>query len=154
MACRGISLVIVLGLIGCSTTGLSSPADRSAQNHLAVERVVREQFFGAIERFDHAALADAVTSDFEVVEDTLRLDLAGLWALIEPYQGRATISYRFADFRTEVQGYVAWTSYRNFGTMRTQAEQTALEWLETAVLQRSNGRWRIDRLQSTIVRPR
>lgn len=149
-----LPLLALLLLCGCSAAGIGSVPAAPAGEVEAVERAVREGFFGAIERLDLDALSAAVTPDFELVEDTVRLDLAGFRQLVEPFRGRATVSYRLFDFRTEVHGDAAWTSYRNRAVMRMQGQQTELEWLETAVLLRSGGGWRIDRLQSTPVHPR
>lgn len=47
------------------------------------------------------------------------------------------------DFTTQLQGPVAWTRYHVVGEFRSAGKRTLLSLLETAVLQRSAGRWRV-----------
>lgn len=132
----------------------SGGSARTGAEHRAVEAAVTDSFFGAIERFDHTALRRSVTPDFELVEDTLRLGIDQFVELVRSFEGKATIVYRFDAFNTRTASRTAWTTYRNRGTMTAQGQRTEFEWLETAVLLRQGGTWRIDRLQSTPVRRR
>jgi hypothetical protein len=148
-------IYLALAVVACRPTAISAVASPpSPQVRQAVEAAVTDSLFGAISRFDFAALRRAVTPDFELVEDTLRLTIDGFVGLIRPFEGKATVSYRFAQFNTRVLGNTAWTSYRNHGDFMLEGRALQYEWIETAVLLRANGAWRIDRLQSTIVRPR
>jgi hypothetical protein len=122
--------------------------------HRAVEAAVTDSFFRAIERFDYPALRRAVTPDFELVEDTLRLGIDQFVEIVRSFEGKATIRYRFDAFNTRAAASTAWTTYRNRGTMTAQGQQTEFEWLETAVVLQRGGTWRLDRLQSTPVRRR
>ena len=140
----------------CRSTG-PLPTGGSAGrdvDHRAVEAAVTDSFFRAIERFDYPALRRAVTPDFELVEDTLRLGIDEFVELVRSFEGKATISYRFDAFNTRAEATTAWTTYRNRGTMMARGQRTEFEWLETAVLLQRGGTWRIDRLQSTPVRRR
>lgn len=108
---------------------------------------------GALEDMDFQALEATVTPDFELVEDTLVMDLSGFVEFLRPFEAaEATISYQFSDFNTEVQGPVAWTRYRNRAVLEVNGEGTRYQWLERAVLTRGADGWRIDRLQSAPVR--
>lgn len=110
-------------------------------------------FFDALENMDFQALDTTVTPDFELVEDTLVMDLSGFVEYLRPFEAAgATISYEFSDFNTEVQGPVGWTRYRNRALLEMNGEGTRYEWLESAVLTHGEDGWRIDRLQSTPVR--
>lgn len=76
------------------------------------------EFFGAVEEaveeMEFEALRETVTSDFELVEDTLVLDLEGFIEYLRPFaDAGATMEYEFSDFNTETRGPVAWTRYRN-----------------------------------------
>lgn len=144
---------VVLGACGRSRVEPATP-ERSPAVHRLVEAAVTDTFFGAIAHFDYAALRRSVTPDFELVEDTLRLTTEGFVDFIRPLEGRGTIAYRFENLNTRVVGNTAWTTYRNFGTLRLDGQGRTKEWLETAVLVRLDGVWRIDRLHSTLVRPR
>lgn len=147
----GVPLLLALVVAACGTNGSGDGAPAAAGGEAAVEAAVAD-FFDAITGYDYEALRDRVTSDFELVEDTLVLDLQGFIDFIEPYEERgATITYELSDFNTEVRGDVAWTRYRNEGLLRSGEDEIPLEWLESAVLLNVGGDWRIDRLQSSPV---
>ena len=151
---RGAALAVVSLLLLTSACDADGPGE-AASPAGAVEAVEQTvvAFFDAIHGYDYDALRRLVTSDFELVEDTLVLDLSEFIDFIEPYEDRgATITYEFARFNTEVWGPVAWTRYRNEGVLRTGEDEIRLEWLESAVLLKRDGGWRIDRLHSTPLR--
>lgn len=147
------TLLLALALAAC---GQGAPGDAASSAPEGAEEEVEATvvaFFDAISGYDYDALRDHVTSDFELVEDTLVLDLQGFIEFIEPYEDRgATITYQLSDFNTEVRGTVGWTRYRNEGVLRSGEDEIRLEWLESAVLLRVGSEWRIDRLQSSPVR--
>lgn len=147
------TLLLALAVAAC---GQGAPGDTasSAPDGAAEEvEATVVAFFDAISGYDYDALRRHVTSDFELVEDTLVLDLQGFIDFIEPYEERgATITYQLSDFNTEVRGTVGWTRYRNEGLLRTGEDEIRLEWLESAVLLQVGSEWRIDRLQSSPVR--
>lgn len=146
------TLLLALTFAAC---GQGAPGDRSPPpdgSEEAVEATV-VAFFDAISAYDYDALRRRVTSDFELVEDTLVLDLQGFVDFIEPYEDRgATITYDLSDFNTEVRGTVGWTRYRNEAVLRSGEDEIPLERLESAVLLQVGSEWRIDRLQSSPVR--
>lgn len=148
-----LAALLALTVAACGSNepgGDAAAAQDDAEE--AVEATV-VAFFDAISGYDYDALRGHVTSDFELVEDTLVLDLQGFIDFIEPYETRgATISYELSDFNTEVRGTVGWTRYRNEALLRSGEDEIPLEWLESAVLLRVGSGWRIDRLQSSPVR--
>lgn len=144
--------LLLVGVAACGSEEDGGPAAAPGGEEEAVEATVVD-FFEAITGYDYETLRRLVTSDFELVEDTLVLDVQGFIDFIEPYENRgATITYRFSDFNTEVRGPVGWTSYRNEGLLAVGEDEIPLEWLESAVLLKVDDRWRIDRLQSSPVR--
>lgn len=157
MTVRGwLGALLLVAVSACGTGGPDTGGpDAAAPGTTAEEQAVEETvvaFFDAITAYDYDGLRRVVTDDFELVEDTLVLDLAGFVDFIEPFEDRgATITYELSEFNTEVRGPVAWTRYRNDGLLRTGEEELDLEWLESAVLLKRDGTWRIDRLHSTPV---
>jgi hypothetical protein len=147
------SAVVLALAVAVSCRPISVSTDLQTAPPLAdrrvIEAAVTDSFFGAITRFDFTSLRRSVTPGFELVEDTLRLDVNGFVSLLRGLEGKATVRYRFADFNTHVLGNTAWTSYRNYGDFVLENQPLKYEWLETAVLVRANGVWRIDRLHST-----
>ena len=67
--------------------------------------------------------------------------------------GPFIIRYALSDWRTTVQGDVAWTSLRNRAQlMPAKGPPMPLDWRETAVLTKVSGAWLIDRYHSAPVR--
>lgn len=137
-------------LVGCASPQADEAQLDAARTDSAEQAVMT--FFDALEAMDFSALDSAVTRDFELVEDTLVLDLEGFVAFLEPFaEAGARITYSFSDFNTEVRGPVAWTRYRNDAVLVMNGRETELEWLESAVLLRTPEGWKVDRLQSAPV---
>lgn len=138
-------------LIGFNPEQARSQAEPGGEA-MAAEAAVRS-FFDAIEELDFDALEETATPDFELVEDTLILDMAGFLEFVRPYSDAgATFRYRLTDFNTDVRGPVAWVRYRNRGIMEMGGQERRFDWIESAVLERSGDGWKIDRLQSAPVR--
>ena len=132
--------------LGCRS--VPRPSDAGGNEARAAEVAV-ESMFVALDRRDYSAARGFTTADFELLEDTLVLDMSGLVAFVRPYHERGmVISRQFTDFRTEVNGRIAWTRYRQHGTLRIGDQRMSREWLESAVLLKENGMWKLDRLQS------
>lgn len=153
---RSFASIGLLLLAGCS--GAVNEFSRTVApvdaDQAVVERAVSDSLFGSISRFDYESLRRAVTPDFELVEDTVRMRIEDLVALVRTFEGRATIRYRLSALNTRTTGDVAWTTYRNDGEALFEGQgRVTFAWLETAVLVRRNGTWRIDRLQSNPVTP-
>jgi len=76
--------------------------------------------------------ADELT---EVVEDAREAGMNFDWKVTEP--------------KVRVQGPMAWVTYVNRGAMQRGDNRQALTWLESAVLRKDAGAWRIQFLHST-----
>lgn len=148
---RAWLLPVLVAVAACSAA--QSARAPSTADATAVERAVTDEFFRAISAFDYEALRRTVTADFELVEDTVRLSTEEFIEFLRPYEG-SSFSYRFGDFNTRIRGPVAWTTYRNEAVLQMRDRRVDVLWLETAVLEQADGKWRIARLQSTPVRPR
>lgn len=107
-------------------------------------------FFDAIYGYDYDSLRSVTTSDFELVEDTLVMSTSDFVEFSKPYREKGiTFSYELSDFNTEIRGSVGWTRWRNDAVMNTGNREIDLRFLESAVLVQRDGRWMVDRLQST-----
>jgi len=104
----------------------------------------------ALEQHDWSAVEAGLTAEFVMIEQDRILERAALLALLK---GSAALGRQRAslhDFRTRVRGDVAWTTARNDAVwIATDGAQTPYGFLETAVLQREGGAWRIDRYHAT-----
>lgn len=146
----GITTTLMILLGACAVEG---PPDRdSAADEAAAEEVVGD-FFRAMEGWDYERLRATVTSDFEVVEDTVILSMDEFVSYIEPFEAQGgQMRWTLTDFNTESDGDVAWTRYINRAVLNMAGEESRFHWIETAILTRQpDGTWKIDRLQSTPV---
>lgn len=104
----------------------------------------------ALEQHDWGAVEAGLTAEFVMIEQDRILDKAALVALLT---GSAALGRQQASlhgFRTQVLGDVAWTTARNDAVwIATDGAQTPYGFLETAVLKRDGGAWRIDRYHAT-----
>ena len=140
----------------CATTfALASAAParaslNSAGETHAVERTIRDWYDASVRR-DSVAYARAMLPTFFIFEDTTRLSRDDLLRLVfgSPSTGvdRATLY----EFNTQVRGDVAWTSFRN-DEVFTPIGAPGLpvrRFLETVVLRRVGGVWRMERYHAT-----
>ena len=69
------------------------------------------------------------------------------------FGGPFSTKYDLSDWRTVVEGDVAWTSLRNRALVSPQkGSPVHLDWRETVVLRKRDGQWLIARYQSAPVR--
>lgn len=146
------TVVSALSLVVLTACGSSTP-DQSgsppASGKEAVEEAVHA-FFDAIYNYRYDSLRAVTTSDFELVEDTVVMSTSDFVEFSRSFKEKGvTFGYELSDFNTEVQGPVAWTRWRNDAVMTMGDQKRNLRFLEGAVLVQRDGRWKIDRLQST-----
>ncbi|MCU6500893.1 nuclear transport factor 2 family protein [Rugamonas sp. A1-17] len=104
----------------------------------------------ALERHDWSAVEAGLTADFVMIEQDRILDKAAVVALLTGSAALGRQQASLHDFRTSVQGDVAWTTARNDAVwIASDGAQTPYGFLETAVLKREGGAWRIDRYHAT-----
>lgn len=104
----------------------------------------------ALEQHDWGAVEAGLTAEFVMIEQDRILDRAAMLALLS---GSAALGRQRASlhgFRTQVLGDVAWTTAHNDAVwIASNGAQTPYGFLETAVLKREGGVWRIDRYHAT-----
>lgn len=149
-----VTVLAALALGGCSQP--APPAD-SAGDRAAVERAITVWFDSALATLDTTALRAALADDFAILEDSVWYDrdgfvkfVAGLPALVG---GPFTLKYDLSDWRTTVEGGVAWTSLTNRAVLTpAKGAPMPLAWRETVVLRKRDSRWLIVRYQSAPIR--
>jgi ketosteroid isomerase-like protein len=58
------------------------------------------------------------------------------------------------DFiKVTVKGPVAWVSYHNMADIAKKGKQRQVRWLESAVLEKTKGEWKVALLHSTVLNP-
>ncbi len=153
---RFVGLLGLLALTGCAQSAPPPSADLAA-DRAAVERTITVWFDSALAVLDTAAVRAGLAEDFAILEDSVWHDrdgfvtfVAGLPKLVG---GPFTLKYDLSDWRTTVEGSVAWTSLTNRAVL-TPAKGTAmrLAWRETVVLRKRDSRWLLVRYQSSAIR--
>ncbi|MGH7024946.1 MAG: DUF4440 domain-containing protein [Caulobacteraceae bacterium] len=107
-------------------------AAAAAEDFTRLKAILDEDFYGFdMERpFDGEALV-------ELVRDTHAQGTAIVWEVAEP--------------DVHIEGDLAWVAYANRGAIRDAEGVERATWLESAVLRRRDGRWRIRFFHSTRV---
>ena len=111
-----------------------------------VEAAIR-RFFDALVRNDEAELVSLVAADFVLFENG---EVWSLQKLIEEIFGSGKRTWVLSDLKVVHDGDVAHVMYRNRGSlMRQNQPPRRREYLESALLLKASGRWRIQFLHST-----
>jgi hypothetical protein len=132
------------------------PTDPAAER-AAVERAITQWFDSGIAPGDSAVMRRGLTATAAILEDSVWYDRAGFIDFVvgfpkvvgSPY----TMRFALSDWRTTVEGDVAWTSLRNRAVLTPEkGKPMNFDWRETAILTRVDGAWLIDRYHSAPVR--
>lgn len=136
-----------------STIGVSAPAQASSaanDQDKAVEAV--RQMFVALTN-DDAALFNSVTSaDFYAFDVGKRFDGNALLQLVKQAHAAGKIyEWKVTEPEVRVDGSTALVTYVNQGSLKSATDLTQLSWLESAVIRKEGGEWRIHFFHSTRV---
>jgi hypothetical protein len=109
--------------------------------------VTVQEFFAATSASDHNRLRAIATEDFQLLEVGEVWDIDKLISVIQPTDMKR-LNY-FNLISTKVMENVAWVSYWNKAKFVRGDNEGQAYWLESAVLIKSNSKWRIQMLHST-----
>jgi ketosteroid isomerase-like protein len=110
-------------------------------------------WYTAMTAHDITALADALTESFLLVEHDELVDRAQFLEMLSGETDDVLVA-DLRDFRVTVHGDVAWSTHRNDELYTPHVgDPLRLEFLETVVLVRRDGRWLIDRYHATRLSP-
>ena len=138
-------------LVACGTAATTvQAAAGNASETRAVESALRA-WYDASTRHDSSAYAALLLPEFFIFEDTTRYDRSALLNLVASGFSAGTDHAAMSDFNTRVMGDVAWTSFHNeeFFTPNGAAALPVRRYLETAVLRRVDGQWKLERYHAT-----
>ena len=119
--------------------------------HQKVQNTVVDMF-QALADLDAVKVLSYCTEDIAILEngvlwtsDTLKLKISQT----KPEGFKRVNTFDFMD--TVVKGKVAWTTYTNRADITRNGKQGYVRWLETAILIREKGVWKIKVLHSTLL---
>jgi ketosteroid isomerase-like protein len=112
------------------------------------------KFFDGLSERDTNKLKAYTTDDFILLENGHLWNMDTLvHKMSAPKNAGIKRINKFQFIKTEQNGNIAWTSYHNTADFSLNEKQQTVNWLESAVLKKENGRWKIKLLHSTRVEP-
>ncbi len=142
--------ILFLLLIYC--TGKLQAQSASTKNNQAVQQTVM-LLFDALSNRDSISLKNQCAAEVRFYE------YGQIWT-IDTLINKAIAKNVAADFKrtnkldfinTTVTGNAAWTTYYLFSELNSNGKNTSIHWMETAVLSRTGGKWKIQLLHSTLI---
>lgn len=122
----------------------------SAQNDKEKIKNAVAGFFNGLSLIDADSLQYYSTTDFHLLEDGEIWNLDTLVNRIMPRKNAGIKRVNEFEFiRLEQKGSMAWVSYHNTAIFSKGDKQRISKWIESAVLQKEKGRWKIQMLHST-----
>lgn len=107
-------------------------------------------FFNGLSLVNADTLKFYATPDFQLLEDGQVWNMDTLINKIMPRKNSKIERVNTFEFvRTEQSGNMAWVSYNNSAEFRLGEKHQIMRWLESAVLTKSKGNWKIQLLHST-----
>jgi len=127
----------------------------TSNENAAIEQSLRD-WYEAIRIQDFQTVADRLTENFLIVEHTELFDKTQLMARFEKGKAHGTQASELLEFKTCVHGDIAWTTLRNSEVWTpTEGEDNLmdLEFIETVIFIKQDGKWLIDRYHATSTKP-
>ncbi len=122
----------------------------SAQNDQEKIKNAVTGFFNGLSLIDADSLQYYSTTDFHLLEDGEIWNLDTLVNRIMPRKNAGIKRVNEFEFiRLEQKGSMVWVSYHNTAIFSKGDKQRISKWIESAVLQKEKGRWKIQMLHST-----
>ena len=107
-------------------------------------------FFNGLSLVNADTLKYYSTTDFQLLEDGKVWNMDTLISKIMPRKNSKIERINTFEFiRTEQSGNMAWVSYNNSAEFKLGDKQQIMRWMESAVLTKSKGSWKIQLLHST-----
>ena len=111
------------------------------------------RFFDGLSEINSDKLKAFATTDFLLLEDGQVWNMDTLVTKMGTKNPNIKRVNKFEFIRTEQQGTMAWVSYHNTADFSMNEKQQTVKWLESAVLKKEGGRWKIKLLHSTRILP-
>ena len=147
---RSVMLFAALATIA-ATPAPARTCHLSKADAAGAEASVRA-LFAALARDDRAAYQRAVTTDFWTFDAGQRMSASELFELVEgAHRKGRVIHWSIGPVAVRGDCDMAWAAWQNDGAAGTVGAMAPRRWLESAVLRRSGGGWRVEFLHSTSV---
>lgn len=108
------------------------------------------KLFAALRDGNSAQLHSIVTPDFYVFDNGVRMDAATLMSAIDNVRaGGKQFAWTVTEPDVHVEHSVAWIAYVNAGSITSGWVVQDQKWLESGVLEKQSGEWKIAFMHST-----
>ncbi len=135
--------ILVALILFCSTVLMAQKKDRSVEAAII-------GFFNGLSLRNADSLKYYTTEDFQLLEDGEVWNMDTLVNKMSSRKSSDIIRINHFDFiTTRFQGKMAWVSYRNTAEFRKGEKKQLVKWMESAVLIKTAGRWKVQMLHST-----
>jgi ketosteroid isomerase-like protein len=129
----------------------SAQASTTSADEEAVVQVIR-LMYAALTKEDVAQLSTVTASDFYCFDVGKRMTGDELMAAIKnAHSAGRTLVWNVMEPKVRFEGNLAWATWINRGYVQDAAGKKDVSWLESAVLLKESGVWRIQFFHSTRV---
>src|SRR5215203_1954438 len=137
------TLYLFLFTVGFSLTAFCQKEKDSIEASIS-------RFFDGLSEINPDKLKAYATADFILLEEGQVWNMDTLITRVTAPRnpGMRRIN-KFEFIKTEQTGNIAWVSYHNTADFSLNEKQQRVQWLESAVLRKESGRWKIKLLHST-----
>jgi hypothetical protein len=126
--------------------------NKSDDKQQAVQKAVIDLFQGLADRNLDKLKQNCTT-------DVLILEHGAVWnldTLIQKVSQNTAPDFKrintFEFIETKVSGQMAWTTYNNQAEVTRNGKTGVIKWIETAILTKEDGKWKIKTLHSTLLK--
>ena len=122
-----------------------------AQDDKAAAEQAIVRFFDGLATLNEKMIRENCTNDFILLEDGEVWNMDTLISKISPKKStdfKRTNHFNF--FQTEISGNQAWMAYDNTANITINGRDIRVDWLESAILRKEKGVWKIWMLHSTV----
>lgn len=138
-----IAFAAALGVAGCAHAGRQT-CDASPSAKAEIERTV-QAFFDALGNEDTAKFKRLTTTAFYSFDGGKRFTGTELVDLVRDAHARGVqLNWSLGPLDTKMGCNVAWSAWENVGSAGVPPDVRPVRWLESAVLVRQDGLWKID----------
>ena len=140
-------------LTGCTHLKQSACVAGSREAEADIDRTVHA-FFAALDKEDKAAFQRLTTSSFYSFDVGKRYVGTELLDVVQDAHARGVqLHWSVGPLDTNLGCGVAWSAWENVGSAGIPPDVRPVRWLESAVLVRENGKWKVDFFHSQRAAP-
>lgn len=138
------NLICLALLLICFSAVKAQNKDDKVVNQVIIK------FFDGLSEPSEQKLEETTTKDFVLLEHGEVWNIDSLTRYFDGIRKAKTVRVNeFKFIKNQQQCNTAWVSYHNKATLTTNSKTRVVEWLESAVLVKKGGEWKISLLHST-----